>query len=111
MAVRDDSDCGLVREVGTIPAISKSTGQKDEHTHELEKQIDSWNIHRSCHVAGDVCPAQRRSAAGRLFGAVSHDGGRLGDFCAAFRETEITRATLSASQRHSSAINCAYHWA
>ena len=64
-------------------------------THELEKQIDSWSTHGSRHVAGHVCPTPRKCAAGRLFGAVSPDGRRLGDFRAAFREAEITRRRVA----------------
>ena len=73
----------------TIAAILKSeTGKGGDH-YELEKQISSWSIHGSRHVGGDVFSAERRSAAGRLVGAVSHDGWDMGNFRFALRETEI----------------------
>ena len=59
-------------------------------THELEKQIFAWSIHCSGNDGGDVSSPQRRSAAGRLFGAVSLDGRGVGDFRVALREIEIT---------------------
>jgi hypothetical protein len=58
--------------------------------HALEKQISSWSIHCSRNDGGYVSSPQRRFAAGRLFGAVSHDGRGMGDFRVALRETEIT---------------------
>jgi hypothetical protein len=65
--------------------------QENVRAHELEKQIYRCSTHCCRHDAGYVCPAQRRCAAGRLFGAVSPDGRGLSDFRLALRETEITR--------------------
>lgn len=77
----------------TIAAVLEvPNGKGRTGTDELEKTY-SWSAHCSRDDGGDVCPAQRKYAAGSLSGAISHDGRSMGDFRVALRETEITNCS------------------
>jgi len=75
--------------VQSLTLLKSQPGKARSNRYELEKPTASWGTHGSGHVAGNVSAAQRRRAAGCVAGAVSHDGGSVGDFRAAFCETEI----------------------